>query len=326
MEDFGPPYYTSETAPPPESIDIGRYVIQAPLIPEPTNCSYVYLCFDKVDNQKKVIKFNKLSLKKKGQIGNEIKTLRCVNHANIIRLEDYFRFDAYMCLIFPFTPHRSIETALSNQYQQGIPEEIVVNMAYQMLQAVNYLHEMNIWHRDIKTDNFLLFDSPQNTIGIQNNQNFPLVVLTDFGFARFFNQDEQGYQTMGTTEYMSPELYEGKPYDKSVDIWALGITFFKMLTNRFPFSKPKKLPKSFKKRIFRGCLNFDILTWLYISPDCIDLIRKMCAYDPSQRITAKDALLHPWITSISGENKSARENDVAAAIGQSTEFIFTPGT
>lgn len=342
--DLSPPYYTPGAPAPPICTRIGRYIIYSNLLPEPTRFSYVYLCYDTIDKRKKVIKFIKLYEKKKERIKNEIEVMRCCNHKNIIQIQDFFRLDVYMCVVLPYAPHRSLWTFLQNYYSDGIPEDIAKNLFSQMLEAVNYLHHLSIWHRDIKPENFLIFASPPNSTvsedpyDIINSQNITdeendlyclnfdinsiIVVLCDFGLSTFSQSDEKSDEFVGTFEYMAPELIKNNYYNKSIDIWALGITLYRMLTNKSPYPSTSNSYTNFMRKAEKGEINKRNLKYSKITVDATNLIDEMCQFDPEKRYTAEKALSHPWVKI--HHVKSEKESEIGKAIGITSEYQFSP--
>jgi calcium-dependent protein kinase len=92
--------------------------------------------------------------------------------------------------------------------------------------------------------------------------------------------------------YMAPEVIK-KKYNQKCDIWSLGVILYIMLTGRPPFVAPSDA--EIYELILKGEVPFPEEKWTKISPPAKDLVQKMLAYDPAARITAKDALSHPWI-------------------------------
>lgn len=250
-------------------------------------------------------------------------------------MEDCFRYKEYVCIILPYTPHRSLLWFLTQHYRQGLPEDMAIPIIYQILKALVYLHSNNIWHRDIKPDNVLLFDSDdvQSTIKFNPETlttdepiipktftSIPRAVLSDLGFATAFIEDEKSDQYLGTKIFFSPELMNSEPYDQSVDIWALGISLILTLTGSLPFN-----PKSpnFPQIIKNGELDFTYLEKKKISVEAKDLIKRMLKKKPNERITAEKALIHPWIMS---RMKAPEEIAVIRTIGEEDRYQFVPGT
>lgn len=290
-------YWTKTTDPPPLNETIGEYQTNEQ-IQGPTLYSYIYLGSKTNSNQKKVLKFIKCKRDSIYKIENEIETMSLVNHPNILKMEDYFLFNEYVCIVTPFIPLKSLHSFIVNKYSCGIPEKMASKIMYQLLSAVDYLHKINIWHRDIKPDNVLVVDS---------NEKNPKVVLADFGFARRFESGDLGNEFMGTPEFSAPEIFKMNRYTNKVDIWALGVSLFVMLTAKYPTCAFSNDQKKCRYLIERGLLNFQLLVDMEISPPAIDLVKKMCELSPKLRITAEVALKHPWI--VDNMDKDVVESD-----------------
>lgn len=159
-----------------------------------------------------------------------------------------------------------------------------------MLNAIAYLHENNIWNRDIKLESFFVFNPPDS-----KDANNPLILLCNFEYAKVFEEGQKSTEYIGTPEFMAPEIANKVPYNNSIDIWSLGITLFMMLTNQSPYPDFKTSPQECLKHVSRGEINYQILVNKNISNDAIEFIRKMCQIDPKQRITAIEATNDPWV-------------------------------
>lgn len=305
--DLDGPYWTPESPLPPENATFGPYTTS--MLISSTNCSYIYLGTNVNDNSKKALKFVKRVEASMERINNEITTMNLAQHNSILQIEDTFLYEHYICIVTPFAPIGSLHRLVQTQFASGLPENTARLMMKQMLEAINYLHGINIWHRDIKLDNFLVYDADLDN---------PVVILSDFGFARIFQENEKSEEYIGTPEFAAPEMFKNEPYDNSVDIWSLGITLYVMLSGRYPTSSFKIAPNDCRYKIVNGLLNYNLLNRLEISPDAIDLIHHMCQVDPNDRITAADALKHPWIASTSKQTEA--ETDIADALFRGEDY------
>ena len=153
-------------------------------------------------------------------------------------------------------------------------EERVIKYISQLLEAVVYLHSKDIIHRDIKPENILL--NSEDNIG-----------LCDFGFATpVARLNKSG---VGTFDYAAPEIFAIEEYDFAVDLWSIGVVTYELLTRRQPF-------RGSHDEITRR----NILEVRLIYPDClssgsVDFIKSVLKRPASERATAKDLLLHPWL-------------------------------
>ncbi|CAM9732302.1 unnamed protein product [Chrysoparadoxa australica] len=163
-----------------------------------------------------------------------------------------------------------------------------------MLDAVAYFHERNIVHRDLKPENVLLTTEADDAV----------VKIADFGFAKVCaagcsddNTSTTGLTTQcGTPGYVAPEVLRNSAegYNCAVDVWGMGVITYILLGGYPPFHA-EKTPKLFAL-IKKGRFVFHDKYWSEISAEAKDLISKMLTVDVQQRITAKQALEHPWFS------------------------------
>ncbi|KPM04766.1 cAMP-dependent kinase-like protein [Sarcoptes scabiei] len=159
----------------------------------------------------------------------------------------------------------------------------------QLFEAVEYLHQKNVVHRDLKPENILLDD------------NFDIKV-TDFGFARVIQNDERLSDLCGTPGYLAPELLRASMYEnadgygKEVDLWACGVIMYTLLVGFPPFWHRKQM--IMLRNIMEGKYEFCSPEWDDITEEAKDLIRKLLVIDPMKRLSASDALKHPFFKSV----------------------------
>jgi len=156
------------------------------------------------------------------------------------------------------------------------------------LNGVNYLHLHGIAHRDLKPENILL-DSRGN------------IKISDFGLARF---DSTHMNSLcGTPHYVAPEVIrlgfgvvstENGGYSKGVDMWSLGVSLYHILTSKLPFLAEDRMVLF--QKIERGQYDLPAELWQGISDEAKDLVRRLLDINPATRISAEQALNHPWIT------------------------------
>lgn len=272
----------------------------------------------------------------------ELKSLRALRHPNIIGLKDAFRQNERLYLVFEFCEKSLLD--VMNSYNPGMPISLIKSVTYQILQAIRFMHEKQFIHRDIKPENILLTHTNR-------------VKICDFGFCRVVNKrGEVLTDYVATRWYRSPELLLHPRYDKSVDLWALGCVIAEMITNEplFPgdnmldqlsliYNKLGKLPVIYKELLSgnreTSSINFtaylrhpnnydkDYLKHKYLlisqSPELVDLLEKMLDLDYTSRITAEEALRHPFFHDLP-EYKD-RENRVPNLKISAESLRFTLG-
>ena len=183
----------------------------------------------------------------------------------------------------------------------------------QVVQAVRDCHHLNIAHRDIKPENLLLEKSGDKLTEI--GASGVRVKLADFGFAKIDNGDLTTPQF--TPYYVAPQVLEaqkrqreirsgqrspGSPYfyDRSCDMWSLGVILYIMLCGYPPFYSEiptQSLSQRMKNRIMSGSFEFPEKEWKTISEDAKDLVQKLLCVDATKRISIDEALQHPWLCS-----------------------------
>nr|XP_027202838.1 LOW QUALITY PROTEIN: calcium-dependent protein kinase 2-like [Dermatophagoides pteronyssinus] len=152
----------------------------------------------------------------------------------------------------------------------------------QILSAVAYCHKLNIMHRDIKPENILFADKSISS---------PIKMI-DWGFAAQCLSNHIFTSIVGTPYYVAPEVLSGK-YTKICDIWSCGVVMFILLSGSPPFHG--KSNKETLEKVRKGEYTMNASVWKNISSAAKDLIRRMLEYNPERRITAEEALKHPWM-------------------------------
>ena len=154
-----------------------------------------------------------------------------------------------------------------------------------MFDALIYCHSMGIVHRDIKPENLLF-----------SNKDFSkaTIKISDFGLARFLQEDKFATTTCGTPGYVAPEVLEELPYNSACDFWSVGIVMFILLAGEPPFFHEDNFELF---ELIKQCeYSLDKPAWENVSKEAKDLICKLLVADPAKRISAKDLQSHPWIT------------------------------
>lgn len=153
--------------------------------------------------------------------------------------------------------------------------------------AVQHLHLLNIAHRDLKPEN-LLYTTAGNDAALK---------LTDFGFAKETFSKESLQTPCYTPYYVAPEVLGPEKYDKSCDIWSLGVIMYILLCGFPPFysNHGHAISPGMKKRIRTGQYTFPNPEWANVSQDAKDLIKGMLRTDPEERLTIFDVMKNKWI-------------------------------
>ncbi|XP_034824939.1 serine/threonine-protein kinase Nek8-like [Maniola hyperantus] len=186
----------------------------------------VYLC-EKQDDTLTIIKDIELNIKlqdHKQDIANEIKILSTLRHPNIITFYRCYYLDNHVMISMEYATSGNLAEYMYQRYPKLINQQEVFFFFCQVLLGVNYIHKLNIIHRDLKAENILL-----------TGQNGVLVKIGDFGISKMLASAKKTSTVIGTPYYLAPELCEGKPYDTKSDVWALGCLLYEMCTHRRAF-------------------------------------------------------------------------------------------
>jgi calcium-dependent protein kinase len=162
-------------------------------------------------------------------------------------------------------------------------EETASNIMKQIFSFVCYLHQMNIVHRDIKPKNMM----------VSNKKDEIEIKLIDFGTATFFSKKKPLTGIVGTPIYMAPEVLKGNYYNQC-DLWSCGVILYILLGGNPPFEG--KNSKEIYSKIEKGDYNLKGSEWENVSDEAKDLIKKLLEKNINKRITAQEALKHPFIT------------------------------
>ena len=215
----------------------------------------------------------------------KISIISKLDHPLIIKSHEYFEDRDYFYLIMEY--HEEGDLFKYFKQRKQLEEKSAKEIIHQLLVALEYLHKNKIAHRDIKLENILI--SEKRGISIK---------LIDFDTAALFDETRlTGNQ--GTLHYMAPETLS-KDYDEKCDIWSSGVIMYNLITGKgcLPGLSQGHNPA----KVNRVNIDFSLPVFKSISPDSLDLLRKMLQKDPKKRISAKQALTHKWFEDLAGFN------------------------
>uniref|UniRef100_A0A3P9HS91 calcium/calmodulin-dependent protein kinase n=1 Tax=Oryzias latipes TaxID=8090 RepID=A0A3P9HS91_ORYLA len=217
----------------------------------------------------KIINTKKLSARDHQKLEREARICRLLKHPNI----------GTSALLV--TGGELFEDIVAREYYS---EADASHCIQQILEAVLHCHQMGVVHRDLKPENLLLASKLKGAA----------VKLADFGLAIEVQADQQAwFGFAGTPGYLSPEVLRKDPYGKPVDMWACGVILYILLVGYPPFWDEDQ--HRLYQQIKAGAYDFPSPEWDTVTPEAKDLINKMLTINPAKRITATDALKHPWI-------------------------------
>lgn len=229
----------------------------------------------------------KATAKRKDRILREIAFLKEVNHPNIIKAYGAYEDEHAYHIVTEMCHGSELFDKIVDKASSGkgcFSERDAARILSDLLSAVSYLHRLNIVHRDIK---------PENILFVEENNDMSPIKLIDFGLSIRHTRDQPWLTNcVGTAYYMAPEILNGS-YDRACDLWSVGVIAFVMLSGRPPFNG-RNDDKIFS-RILTGQYSMDTIHWHGISDDAKDFVRNLLRMDPKSRLTADQALEHPWL-------------------------------
>ncbi|KAI1894462.1 hypothetical protein AGOR_G00116060 [Albula goreensis] len=247
--------------------------------------SVVRRCVKKSTGQEyaaKIINTKKLSARDHQKLEREARICRLLKHPNIVRLHDSISEEGFHYLVFDLvTGGELFEDIVAREYYSEADASQCIN---QILESVNHIHQHDIVHRDLKPENLLLASKMKGAA----------VKLADFGLAIEVQGDQQAwFGFAGTPGYLSPEVLRKDPYGKPVDIWACGVILYILLVGYPPFWDEDQ--HKLYQQIKAGAYDFPSPEWDTVTPEAKNLINQMLTINPAKRITADQALKHPWV-------------------------------
>ena len=227
------------------------------------------------------------SKKEEDEILNEINILRTMDHPNILKIFEFYSNEREYSIVTELCSMGELFDEIINN--GPFDEKKSAYILYQILSAVNYCHKMNIIHRDLKPENILLVD--------KDKEGFITVKVCDFGTSKIFETGSVEQIVIGSSYYIAPEVLK-KNYNEKCDVWSCGVIMYILLSQRPPFGG--KDDKEIMGNVKTGIYDLNSSPFNKLSQSCIDLIKKLLTIDPQERLSAEEALKHPWFK----ENKS----------------------
>lgn len=241
------------------------------------------------------------------QIKKEADMLASMDHPNIVKFHGVFYERCFVCIVMDKLSGGDLVEGLQRhikEHEKPVNCFDTVHVSHQMGASLQYLHNRNVVHRDIKGDNFLMD---------RKDMTDPLcrIVLTDFGTACNAGPEDRLRDGVGTKIFWPPEFFD-RSYGHKVDVWAMGVIMYGLVSGRFPFRdendirmKEVKSPKG-------------------VHATCQDFVKKMLDKSEKTRLSANKVMQHPWLVdNMKGKPGNSTEN-VATTPGAKEEE--DPGT
>ncbi|XP_062916422.1 MAP/microtubule affinity-regulating kinase 4-like isoform X3 [Mobula hypostoma] len=205
----------------------------------------------------------------------EVRIMKCLNHPNIVKLFEVIESEKTLYLVMEYASGGEVFDYLVSH---GRMKEKEARAKFrQIVSAVQYCHQRNIVHRDLKAENLLL-DADCN------------IKIADFGFSNEFQYGSKLDTFCGSPPYAAPELFQGKKYDgPEVDIWSLGVILYTLVSGSLPFDGQNL--KELRERVLRGKYRVPF----YMSTDCENILKRFLVLNPAKRGTLEQIMKDKWI-------------------------------
>ncbi|XP_043553979.1 serine/threonine-protein kinase D1 isoform X1 [Chiloscyllium plagiosum] len=228
----------------------------------------------------KVIDKLRFPTKQESQLRNEVAILQNLHHPGVVNLECMFETPERVFVVMEKLHGDMLEVILSSE-KGRLPERITKFLITQILVALRHLHFKNIVHCDLKPENVLLASADP----------LPQVKLCDFGFARIIGEKSFRRSVVGTPAYLAPEVLRNKGYNRSLDMWSVGVIVYVSLSGTFPFNEDEDIHDQIQNAAFMYPPN----PWKEISLEAIDVINNLLQVKMRKRFSVDKSLSHPWL-------------------------------
>ena len=236
----------------------------------------------------KIIKKEHNFDKDEKEIINEVNILKTMDHPNIVKFFEFYSNENSYSIIMEYCKGGKLNVEIKNY--APFDEKYSAYIMFQIFSAIYYCHDMNIIHRDLKPENILI-------VNRNKNNNYPNVKIGDFGMSKMVEKNSMQTALVGTVYYVAPEVIL-KKYNEKCDIWSCGVIMYVLLSKRPPFGGDTQ--DEIIANILKGEYDIKKPPLNKLSKNAIDLIQKLLNKDINKRISAREALNHPWFK----ENKS----------------------
>lgn len=187
----------------------------------------------------KVIDKLRFPTKQEAQLKNEVAILQNITHCGVVNLERMFETPERIFVVMEKLKGDMLEMILSHA-RGRLSERVTKFLITQILIALKYLHSQNIVHCDLKPENVLL----------SSDAEFPQVKLCDFGYARIIGEKSFRRSVVGTPAYLAPEVLRNKGYNRSLDMWSVGVIIYVSLSGTFPFNEEEDINDQIQNAAF----------------------------------------------------------------------------
>jgi serine/threonine protein kinase len=230
----------------------------------------------------------------------EIDILKICHHPNIIKLYDIFDTADYIYIIMEYCAGGDLFSYIEKRNYK-LPEPRAAQIIHKLSMAIFYIHSYGIIHRDLKPENILMTDESDNAD----------IRLLDFGLSKIIGPNEKCTEPFGTLSFVAPEVLKGKPYDKSVDLWSIGIIAYLLMCGFLPFDDEHS-EREIARQTIQDPVPYPSNIWKNLSPEAKEFVGSLLKKNPEERIGIKEVLNSKWIrkfVDVPAERDIMNEND-----------------
>ncbi|XP_032597665.1 serine/threonine-protein kinase ULK3 isoform X1 [Drosophila grimshawi] len=228
----------------------------------------------------KYVEMSTLSQSSRDNLITEIRLLRDLKHKYIVTLQDFFWDDKNIYIVLEYCNAGNLSAFIRTK--KALPESTCRYFLRQLTAAVQYMRSNDISHFDLKPQNLLL----------TRHANHVTLKVADFGFAQHLKLGEINQQLKGSPLYMAPEIVRKHQYDAKADLWSVGVILYECLFGKAPYSS--RTIEELLMRI-RKAEPIVLPPHARISNECHDLLRRLLAHEPAERISFADFFEHPFL-------------------------------
>ena len=226
------------------------------------------------------------------EIKNEVNILKSLSHPNIVKIYEFFDTVIYYYIVTEYCKRGELFSYITNVYN----ERQLAVLFYQVFSGLCYLHEKKILHRDLKLENLMVSEVEKDLV---TGEEYFWIKIIDFGTAKIFQKNKTEKTIIGSSYYIAPEVLK-KKYNEKCDTWSVGVILYMTLAGCAPFDgeDDHEIIKSIKI----GKYNKNDERFSKHSPEVKDLLNKLLERNIDKRLSAKEALNHPWFEKYGGRN------------------------
>ena len=224
------------------------------------------------------------------EIKNEINILKTLSHPNIVKIYEFFDTPIYYYIVTEYCKKGELFAYIKNKYN----EKQLSVLFYQVFSGLVYLHEKKILHRDLKLENLMVSEIEKDVI---TEEEYFWIKIIDFGTAKIFEKNRAEKLVIGSSYYMAPEIFKQR-YNEKCDTWSVGVILYMTLVGAAPFDG--KTDDDIIRKIKIGTYNKSDARYVEHSEEVKDLVSKLLEKNKTKRLSAKEALNHPWFDRFGG--------------------------